>query len=258
MIFHQTHNSGGRYNYNAFFYEKEVWEPHFHKNYELIYVVKGNIECTVNNSSFSLKEGDFGLCLPYAVHSIQPQSNTKYWVMVFSEDFIHTFGKQTSQKKAATIAFTCDPSVKEFLLHNLIYSQNTSIYLLKSCLYAVCNEFKKSVVLEENKETQNIDAICSFLEQKHTENISLKDLSQLLGYDYHYVSRYFNSMFNMSFTEFLNTYRIQTALSLLEEDGKKIVDIAYESGFKSVRNFNYCFKKSMGMTPLEYKKTSKK
>lgn len=256
MIFHQPHNSGGHYNYNAYFYEKEIWEPHFHKNYELIYVVKGDVDCTVNNLPFSLHKGDFGLCLPYAVHSIQPKSGAKYWVMVFSEDFIHTFGKQTSRKKASSFTFTCDDSVKEFLLHNLIYSNDTSIYLLKSCLYAVCNEFKKSVSLEENKETQNIDIICSYMDQKHTENISLKDLSQLLGYDYHYVSRYFRSTFNMSFTEFLNTYRIQTALSLLEEDGKKMVNVAYESGFKSVRNFNYSFRKAMGMSPLEYKKTS--
>lgn len=257
MIFHQPHNSGGRYNYNAFFYEAEAWEPHFHKNYELVYVVRGSIECTVNTSSYSLNEGDFGMCLPYAVHSIQPKTDSKYWVMVFSEDFVHTFGKQISRKKALGFTFTCDNSVKEFLLCNLIHAKAPSIYLLKACLYAACNEFKKAILFEENKETQHIDTICSFMEQKHTEDISLKDLSQLLGYDYHYVSRYFHSMFNISFTEFLNTYRLQTALALLEDDSKKMINIAFESGFKSVRNFNYCFKKAMGMSPLEYKKASR-
>ena len=41
MIFHQPHNSKTNYNYNAFFYQKEKWDPHFHKNFEVIYVLEG-------------------------------------------------------------------------------------------------------------------------------------------------------------------------------------------------------------------------
>ena len=59
----------------------------------------------------------------------------------------------------------------------------------------------------------------------------------------------------MTFNELLNMYRIETAIQLLDESDKKIVDVAYESGFQSVRTFNDCFKKHLGISPSEYRKT---
>lgn len=257
MIFHQPHNSSSGYNYNAFFYETEIWEPHFHKNFELIFVIRGSIVCTIGGKTFNLCENQFGLCLPYDIHSIKPNDHSLYWVMVFSSDFVRTFAKKIAGKRATGFSFTCENSIKDFLISNLINRKNPSVYMLKSCLYAACNEFKESVNFTENKEAENIGTICLYLEEHHTENISLKSISNLLGYDYNYVSRYFHSVFNMSFTDFLNLYRLQTALTLLEEKNKKIADIAFESGFKSVRNFNCFFKKSMGLTPTEYKNNTR-
>ena len=60
MIFHQPHNSKSNYNYNAVFYTKEKWDPHFHKNLELIYVIKGAVVCSVGSKTETLSEGDFG------------------------------------------------------------------------------------------------------------------------------------------------------------------------------------------------------
>lgn len=258
MIFHQQQNSGGRYNYNAFIYDHESFEMHFHKNYELTYALEGEIECVIDNKPYTLKKGEFGLCLPYCIHSLKPKKNSRYFVIVFSEDFVHTFSKNVSGLKALGFKFKCEKSIEEFILNNLINTTEISIYLMKSCLYAVCNEFKRSTEFIENKETRVIDKICTFIENNHTEDISLNDLAKLLGYDYNYVSRYFRSIFNMTFIDFLNIYRLQTALTLLENDDKSIIDVAFESGFKSVRNFNHCFKKMMGMSPTQYKTASRK
>lgn len=257
MAFHQQHNSLGNYTYNRFFYDKDIYEPHFHKNFELICVLDGSIRCLVNNLEYILKKDDFGLCLPNDIHAIYPNDNSRYWVIVFSEDFVHTFSTQVKGKKANGFTFRCDDSIRDFVMHNLIYSNESSIFILKSCLYALCNEFKKSVQIEENRQIQFTDKICRFVEENHTQAISLKDLAEYLGYDYHYISRYFHKTFNMSFVDFLNTFRIQTALMLLDDEQKKMVDIACESGFNSLRSFNDCFKKAVGMSPSEYKKSTR-
>ena len=75
-----------------------------------------------------------------------------------------------------------------------------------------------------------------------------------MGYDYHYVSRYFHTVFKMSFSEFLTLYRLETAVTLMEQSDKKMVDVAMESGFQSVRSFNDCFKSHFKITPSEYRK----
>ena len=101
-------------------------------------------------------------------------------------------------------------------------------------------------------------SITDFIKNNYKENLTLTDVANFLGYEYHYVSRYFSSVFNMSFKDFLNIYRLENAVRLLEETNKTLSDIAYESGFQSVRTFNHCFISNFKMSPSEYKKQQRK
>ncbi|MBQ8526711.1 MAG: helix-turn-helix transcriptional regulator [Clostridia bacterium] len=257
MIFHQPFNSLSGNKYNACFYTKQNFEFHFHKNIEIIYVLEGAINCNINSRSGTLKKGEFGICLPYDIHSYTPKPDSRYWVAVFSEDQVHAFGKLIKGKEGKAFKFCCSESVKNYVSENLINSQDPSLFTLKSGLYALCGEYLESVELVEKNtgKMQMMAEITEFISNHHSENIGLSDIAGLLGYDYHYVSRYFHNTFNMPFKDFLNSYRLETALELLEAGDKKLLDIAYESGFQSVRTFNSCFRKHFGMSPSEYKKS---
>ena len=141
------------------------------------------------------------------------------------------------------------------LQSTLINESTPSIYILKGCLYTVCDAFLAdiNIVEDSNDKKTNFTHIVQYISENYTKNITLKDISKLLGYDYNYVSRYFNATFNMSFTNFLNIYRLETAIKLLEETDKKITDIALESGFQSVRSFNHTFRLKFGINPSKYK-----
>ena len=255
MLFHQPHNSMGNYNSNARIYTDDVWQHHFHKNLELIYVITGSVKCEINNRVYNLCEGEFGLCLPYDVHAYTPGKNTEYYVLVFSADYVRLFEKQIEGKNADGFTFTPSRDIFHFVKSELIDNKSPSVYALKASLYALCNEFLKSVQLSENKDRkQSIIAITDFLSKNHTKDIGLNDIASLLGYDYHYVSRYFHSVFDMSFAELLGAYRLETAIRLMDETDKKIADVAFESGFGSIRSFNYTFKKHFGISPNEYRK----
>ena len=255
MLFHQPQNSMGNYNSNARIYTNEIWQHHFHKNLELIYVLSGSVKCEVNNRVHNLSAGDFGLCLPYDVHAYKPGENTEYYVLVFSGDYVRLFEKQIKGKNADGFAFTPGREIKALVDKELVSQSAPTVYMIKSCLYALCDEFLRSVRLSENKDRkQSIIAITDFLSKNHTKDIGLLDIAKLLGYDYHYVSRYFHSVFDMSFAELLGAYRLETAIKLMDETDKKIADIAFESGFGSVRSFNYTFKKHFGLSPNEYRK----
>ena len=259
MFFHQPTNSLSINNYNARFYRSTKWDFHFHKNFEIIYVIKGSVNCFVNGNSECLVQGNFGLCLPNIIHSYIPDKNSLYWVCVFSSDYVRAFSKQVSDKTATDFKFRCSDSVERFIKDNLISEDTPPINMLKSCLYAICNEYLNTIELSDKNTArmQTMAVITDFVAQHHTENIKLSDIAKLLGYDYHYVSRYFNDVFNMPFNEFLNLYRLETAVRLIDESDKKIVNIAYESGFQSIRTFNDCFKKHFKISPSEYKKSRK-
>lgn len=254
MIFHQPHNSLNN-NYNANFYKTEIWKQHFHKSLELVYVIKGSLNCEINGTKITLEHNDFGLCLPYDIHAYNPQNDTLYWVCVFSEDYVHNFAK-TVRDKTGDFKFNCNEYVTKFVNEALINNTAPTLLTIKAGLYAVCDEYSKSVKLTDKSKSisNNIALITDYVEKNHTDNIKLSDIGKLLGYDYHYVSRYFHSVFKMSFSEFLTLYRLETAINLMEQTDKKILEIAFESGFQSVRSFNDCFKAHFKMSPTEYKK----
>jgi len=57
----------------------------------------------------------------------------------------------------------------------------------------------------------------------------------------------------MTFTEFVNQYRITQAKTLLLQD-KSISEVCYEVGIESLSYFNKVFKKITGENPSVFKK----
>ena len=257
MFFHQSHNSLSNYNYNAFVYTDKIWDYHFHRNLELIYVIDGAVNCTVNNAVYRLESGDFGLCLSYDIHRYVPESDTVYWVLVFSEDHIRYLSNQLSGKMGQGFRFRCKNAVENLVKEQLINTAPTTLSL-KASLYAVMEQYLKDVALvsKSSKESRMVTLISDYIMQHHTQKLTLSDLANKLGYDYNYMSRYFHNTFNMSFSDFVNIYRMETAACFLEDTEESITSIAFKSGFQSVRAFNSYFKKSTGMSPSQYRKAS--
>ncbi len=260
MLFHQFHNSSSNLDFNTRFYEKDIWDYHFHKNLELMYVIDGAVDCVVNDKKYVLQKGEFGLCLPYDFHSYTPRENTRYWVLVFSEDFVRYFSKKIINKIGEGYSFKAKPQIENYVTTQLIYNDNPSVFTLKSCLYAICEEYLSNVKLTDKNRShaETISQIVDYVALNHTKKITLSDIAKELGYDYNYMSRHFKNVFNANFTDFINMYRLETAVKLLDETKENITEIAFESGFQSVRSFHDFFKKTIGVSPSEYRKASRK
>lgn len=59
---------------------------------------------------------------------------------------------------------------------------------------------------------------------------------------------------NITFTEYLNNYRISQACYLLKNSNQSIGEIAINCGYNSLRTFHRNFRKITEMTPNEYRK----
>ena len=255
MLIHQEHNSLGNHNYNAFFYNKCEWFYHFHKNYELVYVLDGEVLLTLNGNRIMLKANDFALIFPNEFHAYHTPDNSYVWIGVFSADFVGEFARLTETKRAKTPVFACEPQIREFLRYYLITDKTPDTFLLKSALYAVCREFLQKVPLyDAGKEKNFIYDIISYMEHNFREEISLMTIAEAFGYEYHYLSRQFHHHFHMNFKQFLNIYRIDYAMDQLIHTDTSTTDIAHNSGFQTVRTFNRVFLTQTGMTPSQFRK----
>lgn len=65
--------------------------------------------------------------------------------------------------------------------------------------------------------------------------------------------RYFKRQTKMTFTDFVNQYRIKQAKTLLLKN-LSVSEACYEGGFESLSYFNKLFKKLAGMNPSVFKK----
>jgi AraC-like DNA-binding protein len=66
--------------------------------------------------------------------------------------------------------------------------------------------------------------------------------------------RYFKKHTGKTFIKFVNEYRINNALKLLAQSEIDIKNICYKCGFNNFSHFNRLFKKTIKITPSEYRK----
>ena len=251
QIFHQTDNSVGNYSYNIYLYDSLYYSYHFHKNIELTYVYSGRALYSVSGVTQILEPGDFALCLSNQIHSVQSLEPSKIWIGVFSEDFVREFKNQLGDRVGAQFHFRCQPTVLEFLKANLLIKEPSDLLMLKAGLYAVCSEYLRQVELVPNPTGAGLmmGEIVQYVDANFKSPITLRDLSEHLGYEYCYMSRTFHQLFSMSFNDYLNSYRMDCALELLSKTDLSVTEIAMESGFQSIRSFNDRFRKLTGTTP---------
>ena len=94
----------------------------------------------------------------------------------------------------------------------------------------------------------------TYITDHFTENINLEVVSNFVGVSTSHLSRVLNNSCGSSFSDILNALRIHHAKILLNETDMSISDVAYASGYGSLRNFNRIFKKNYGVTPKEMRK----
>lgn len=88
------------------------------------------------------------------------------------------------------------------------------------------------------------------------DDLTLDDLASHSGIARNWVSQAINEVMGINFYDYVNGFRVEEAKRLLKDQRhkhKKIIEIAYESGFKAKSSFNLSFKKACGMTPSQYR-----
>lgn len=89
----------------------------------------------------------------------------------------------------------------------------------------------------------------------YMEELTLSKIAAELNYTVPYLSKSFKEGIGIGFSEYLRKIRIEEACRLLANTDMKITDIAVSVGYNDISCFNGIFKRTLGMTPREFKKT---
>ncbi len=101
-----------------------------------------------------------------------------------------------------------------------------------------------------------IEAVKEFLDENYDEDISRDHLAQEAGMSPDHLGKMFKQYTGDKISDYVNNLRVQEAARQLRETRLKIIDIAFNVGFGSLRSFNKAFRDLMGDSPSNYRKQS--
>lgn len=98
------------------------------------------------------------------------------------------------------------------------------------------------------------DRICKLIDQAYNSDIDLTYIADKVGFNASYISKLFSREKGETIIDYLNRVRIDKAKMLLRDHpGLKVYEIAHLVGYGDKIYFQKLFKRTVGVTPLEYR-----
>lgn len=254
MFFYENRLFGDENSYSANCIDNFNFNTHFHRSCELMYLADGKMEISIDDKVYKAEKGDLIYTFPNQLHSLKTIDHSKLYLIIYSPELVGRFSSDYNNRVPnesiiRNVNFDCDA----------IFTDN--IYFQKAILYRALGMLAERTTFEKASITGDfklIHRILTFVEENFTDKCTLKEVSKILKYDYAYLSKQFVKTMNMSYTEYLNRYRINQACYLINNNSNIAVgDVFSKCGFESARSFNRNFKKYTGMTPSEFKNSDK-
>ena len=122
-------------------------------------------------------------------------------------------------------------------------------------------KYEKSTLTSERSE-RYLDKLLQFMEKEKPftdGDLTIQKLAEKLSIPANHLSQTINERLGQTFSDFINSYRIEEAKRKLLDPALKhlsVLGIAEEVGFNSKSSFNSVFKKYTNMTPSEFRQVS--
>lgn len=93
--------------------------------------------------------------------------------------------------------------------------------------------------------------IIKYVNEHFADKITPSKVSLQFGYNETYFCRRFKEVTGLTFTKYVQTLRMETAIKLLKKGNEEILYIAWKCGYEDVSYFSNCFKRHFGFRPSE-------
>lgn len=272
----QEHRQQGTEDFPLAYYYVDASMPHYnmtyhwHPEYEIIRILAGFFQITVNEINYTLKKGDVLVIQDGMLHGGNPM-DCKYECLVFDlSAFLrnnHIGQRQLAElldhrlqilplcssndSEIADVVTTLFEAMHtptlgtELIVHGALF-QLFGLLLQKELFSPARNEHHSMHRLKRLKH------VLRYMEANYTEDIALDDLANIAGMNPKYFCRFFKQITHKTPISYLNYYRIERAREQLETTDASITEVAFSCGFNDISYFIKTFKKQKGITPKQY------
>lgn len=253
---------------------KNYFYWHYHPEYELVYVEASNGIRHVGQHISSYMGSDLVLIGPNIPHlNFDYGLKTEYKQIVvqlkehFLGDAFDEIPELSSIQKLfakAYLGLSFSGKTKTIVVEKLKHMQTIGHFEQLLCLLEIfqmlaisdevveLNEKDTSIKLFLNDKIR-MGAIYKYIHANYNETPDVNKIASSVHLSTAAFCRYFKKQTKMTFTDFVNQYRITQAKTLLLQDNT-ISEACYEVGFQSLSYFNKLFKKITGENPSNFKR----
>lgn len=230
-------------------YTKKInTDLHYHRQFEMIYLLKGELIINTGSNIMNLTSGDIAVIKPFELHSFKELTKNTYLLIVLPDRISLKLSSQNiSTKKFANLD---DDEKKLLMLYKTFLSVNKDY--LWQYYKLVAEVIKKLYKLETPFAEQHI--ILDYIHNHFKENITLSKVASSCISNRSYVSKAVNELTGYHFNSYINKLRISCFLDLFssEDDNKTIESVSEKCGFNNPRTFYRAFYSELHCTPTEY------
>ena len=247
---------------------------HWHKEYEIIRILKGHFTITIDGETCSANAGDLIFINQGLIHGGIPE-NCIYECIVFDLQFLLMHGAAMTQYMTKLTGcsiliqshFTrCDKDLFAIAAQLFeavekkapAYELNTvgALYLFLGIIFQKNYYTAYTKTTRRNlKEANHIKPVLEYIENHYMEKISLEKMSRIAGISHKYFCRCFKIFFHMTASDYLNYKRVEQACYELTVLDKSVTEVGFDCGFHDTSYFIRIFKKYKGMTPNQLKQS---
>lgn len=238
------------------------YDPHFHSNIEIVYVLEGEMEITIGNDRRTLGKGSLAISDSYHIHAYRTPAHSRVRLLIIPLELVGSFSRMSEGLTFATpFLIGGDADQKIYRAMTELETVDPRSLAAKGYIYVILGTLAERLTLVPRAKNSGdigpIRNILLYLEHHFREPIQIGDLAKQFGYNKDYLSRLWVSTLGCGFKQYLGVLRARYAANMIGNSDERISDIAFASGFNSQRTFNRAFRDLYGMTPAEYKKRRK-
>jgi AraC-like DNA-binding protein len=257
------------------------FEPywHFHPEFELTFIISGSGKRIVGDSVELFVEGDLvllGSDLPHTWNSGNnniTSESCKAVVFQFSQKILSVLISEFPEFEGIRCLLSIAHRGISFHKEQALEAGNKMLKLSKlkgleklTRFWLILDDLSKSVnyrllasgnyVPSLNKyNVERINTIFIYVSVHFAENIPLQKAADIVHMTQTSFCRFFKLITGETFTEYLNNFRISRACVMLAaQQDKSILQVAFDSGFRSSTHFNRMFHTIKGCSPTDFRK----
>lgn len=255
---------------------------HDHTFFEMIYILKGKADNTVENQLYKMTDGDICLLPPNIYHKLWVDDDSvviniimkkslftdMFFEMITPGSQLLRFIKQNlymqplGERKFHMYHSLHNPSLRNILaaLVSEAFKGQNSVHIKKALMISVFNYLTNNN--EGNDDYANSDkseianTILEYIQMNYA-TATLSDAAKHFNYSEPYLSKLIQNITGGTFIGILQKTRLKEACHLLATTSYRIGDIPGLVGYDSTVYFNRVFKQKIGTSPLKYRKMHK-